>query len=103
MAAHDSYIPAYHTDPDWNDGDYILDIDDAELIVVGGVTRDTFKALDSNGYISTLEIGGKVNKVKAIKGTKKVPIHGAFGSCFLDGYLYFNDLNGLKRCPLDKP
>ena len=25
-----------------------------------GVTRDTFKALDSNGYISTLEIGGKV-------------------------------------------
>ena len=68
-----------------------------------GVTRDTFKALDSNGYISTLEIGGKVKKVKAIEGTKKVPIHGAFGSCFLDGYLYFNDLNGLKRCPLEKP
>jgi len=68
-----------------------------------GVTRDTFKELDSNGYISTLEIGGKLKEKKAIEGTKDVPIHGAFGSCFMDGYIYFNDLNGLKRCPLDDP
>jgi len=66
-----------------------------------GVTRDTFKELDSNGYISTLEVGGTLKERKAIEGTEDVPIHGAFGSCFMKGYIYFNDLNGLKRCRLD--
>ena len=67
------------------------------------VTRDTVKALDSNGFISTLAVGGKMKKLQAIKGTTATPVHGAFGMCFFDGYLYFNDINNLKRCPLGNP
>ncbi len=64
------------------------------------VTRDAVGALDSNGFISTLAPGGKLIARKAIVGTKALPIHGASGMCFFNGYLYFNDRNGLKRCPL---
>ncbi len=65
------------------------------------VTRDTVGALDSNGFVSTLAPGGKLKERRVITGTKAVPIHGVCGMCFMDGYLYFNDLNNLKRCPLD--
>jgi len=64
------------------------------------VTRKTIGALDSNGFIATLAPGGKVKNLKTIQGTKAVPLHGASGMCFFNGYLYFNDRNGLKRCPL---
>ena len=65
------------------------------------LTRTTVGALDSNGFISTLEPGGKVRDRQAIKGTPKLPIHGVAGMCFFKGYLYFNDRNGLKRWRLD--
>ena len=64
------------------------------------VTRDTVGALDSNGFISTLAPGGKLKKLKAIQGTKVLPVHGPSGMCFFGRYLYFNDRNNLKRCPL---
>ncbi|MDP6542911.1 MAG: hypothetical protein QGH60_02905 [Phycisphaerae bacterium] len=64
------------------------------------VTRDTVGALDSNGFIATLAPGGKLKALKAIQGTKALPVHGPSGMCFFGGYLYFNDRNGLKRCPL---
>ena len=67
------------------------------------VTRDTIGALDGNGFISTLEPGGKLKAYQAIKGTAELPVHGASGMCFFNGYLYFNDRNNLKRCPLDDP
>jgi len=67
------------------------------------VTRDTIQALDSNGYISTLSPGGEVEERKTVQGTEDVPVHGATGMCFFEGFLYFNDRNGLKRCPLDDP
>ena len=67
------------------------------------VTRDTVGALDGNGFIATLEPGGKLRAFEAIKGTATLPIHGASGMCFFNGYLYFNDRNNLKRCPLDDP
>ncbi|MCX6996398.1 MAG: hypothetical protein NTV49_04775 [Kiritimatiellaeota bacterium] len=72
-------------------------------VYVGNIyalTRDTVKALDANGFISTLEPGGKIKKLQAIAGTRATPVHGVFGMCFFDGYLYFNDINSLKRCPL---
>ena len=65
------------------------------------VTRDAVGALDANGFISTLEPGGKVRAYKSIQGTPALPIHGAAGMCFFKGYLYFNDRNGLKRRRLD--
>ena len=65
------------------------------------VTRDAVGALDANGFISTLEPGGKVREYKSIQGTPGLPIHGAAGMCFFKGYLYFNDRNGLKRRRLD--
>jgi len=65
------------------------------------VTRDTIHALDSNGFISTLAPGGVLEERQAIVGTETVPVHGASGMCFFNGYLYFNDRSGLKRCPLD--
>jgi hypothetical protein len=65
------------------------------------LTRTTVGALDSNGFISALEPGGKVREYKLIQGTRDLPIHGAAGMCFFKGYLYFNDRNGLKRRRLD--
>lgn len=67
------------------------------------ITRDTVGALDSNGFIATLEPKGKVKKWKLIEGTQAVPVHGPSGMCFFGKYLYFNDRNNLKRCLLDKP
>lgn len=67
------------------------------------VTRDTVGALDSNGFIATLASGGKLTQLKAVQGTEAIPVHGPAGMCFFDGYLYFNDRNGLKRCPLGNP
>lgn len=67
------------------------------------VTRDTVGALDSNGFIATLEPEGKVKTWKLIEGTKAIPVHGPSGMCFFGDYLYFNDRNNLKRCPLNDP
>jgi hypothetical protein len=67
------------------------------------VTRDTIQALDANGYISTLSPGGEVIERKTVQSTENVQVHGASGMCFFKDYLYFNDRNGLKRCPLDDP
>ncbi|MCP4452245.1 MAG: hypothetical protein GY809_12345 [Planctomycetes bacterium] len=37
------------------------------------VTRDTIGALDGNGFIATLEPGGKIRTFEAIKGTAALP------------------------------
>jgi len=68
-----------------------------------GVTRDTVGALDANGFIATLAPGGELRQLKAVRGTEAVPVHGPSGMCFFEGYLYFNDRNNLKRCPLGDP
>ena len=67
------------------------------------VTRDTVGALDSNGFIATLAPGGKLKKLKTVQGTEALKVHGPSGMCFFNGYLYFNDRNNLKRCPLENP
>ncbi len=67
------------------------------------VTRDAVGALDSNGFIATLAPGGDVKQLDTVRGTEALPVHGPSGMCFFKGYLYFNDRNGLKRCPLRNP
>jgi len=67
------------------------------------VTRDTVGALDSNGFIATLAPGGELKQIDVVRGTQALPVHGPSGMCFFNGYLYFNDRNGLKRCPLGNP
>ncbi|MCP4710620.1 MAG: carboxypeptidase regulatory-like domain-containing protein, partial [Planctomycetes bacterium] len=44
LAAHDDYVPAYHTDPEWNDGDYIFSLDFIEYIELG--MRETLTDVD---------------------------------------------------------
>jgi DNA-binding beta-propeller fold protein YncE len=65
------------------------------------ITRDAKDPLDANGFISKLAPGGKLVDRAAIKGTAKFPVHSPSGMCILDGYLYFNDVNAMKRRPLD--
>ena len=64
------------------------------------VARDQVGALDGNGFISKLAPGGRIIEYQAVKGPATLPVHGPSGTCFFNGYLYFNDRNNLKRCPL---
>ncbi len=76
---------------------------DVYVANIFAITRDAINALDGNGYISILEPGGEIKESHAIKGTDAIQVHGVSGMCFFNGYLYFNDRNNLKRCPLNDP
>jgi len=58
---------------------------------------------DANGFISKIAADGTIIKLRWLESTTDMPINGPKGMCILDGKLYINDNNKLKRCSLDDP
>ncbi len=58
---------------------------------------------DDNGFISLMSQDGKIEKREWLKSSPEMPINDPKGMCILDGKLYFNDNDKLKRCSLDTP
>jgi len=58
LAAHDGYIPTYYTDPDWNDGDYVLSLEHIIEVTIG--TREDLVDIDIYLY-PTGDFGGGIS------------------------------------------
>lgn len=58
---------------------------------------------DSNGFISKLSPDGEIKKLRWLEGSDAMEINAPKGMCILKGFLYFNDNDTLKYCPLDDP
>lgn len=58
LGSHTGYIPAYHTEPEWNEGDYVLMLESIEFIDL--VSRDDI--LDVDIYLADIpDFGGGID------------------------------------------
>ncbi len=58
---------------------------------------------DNNGFISLLGPDGKMKALRWLESASAMAINDPKGMVVLNGKLYFNDNDKLKRCSLDRP
>lgn len=83
-----------------------LTIDPAsgKIYVSNVVTPDkSYWVDDNNGFISLLKPDGTMEKMRWLESSAAMAINDPKGMCILNGQLYFNDNDKLKRCSLNEP
>lgn len=82
----------------------VIDPASGNIYVSNVVTpNDAYWVDDNNGFISLLTPDGKIEKLRWLESSPRMPINDPKGMCILNGRLYFNDNDKLKHCSLNAP